>query len=104
PPREPDAFLATAVDPYVNALHRALLRPKRTLRASIRAAHAALIDGVMRKGPDAILADERRALLRHPDLVAELHRRVWDEEDPERAAHWDLPVAARAARGAKTTP
>jgi hypothetical protein len=43
-------------------------------------------------------------LLRHPDLVAELHRRVWDEDDPERAARWDLPVAARPARGASKMP
>ena len=76
PVREADAFLETGVDPYVNALHRALLRPARTLRASIRAAHARLVDEVFGKGAAAVTDGERRALLRHPDLVAELHRRV----------------------------
>jgi membrane glycosyltransferase len=99
PAREPDAFLEAAVDPYVNALHRALLRPARTLGPSIRAAHTALVDEALRKGPAAVTAEERRALLRHPDLVAELHRRVWDEDDAERAALWHLPGAGSGGRG-----
>ncbi len=98
PPAEPDAFLAVAVDPYVNALHQALLRPGRTLNPAIGGARLATVDAAMRNGPEAIGSAERRTLLRHPDLVAELHRRVWDEDDPERAARWDLPVAARGGR------
>ncbi|MEB2286235.1 MAG: glucans biosynthesis glucosyltransferase MdoH [Myxococcales bacterium] len=99
PPGRDDVFVATAVDPYVNALHKALLRPGRKLRASIRSAHAALLDEVVHKGPAEIDAEHRRMLLRHPDLVAELHRRVWDEDDPEIAALWDLPVAPPSTRG-----
>jgi membrane glycosyltransferase len=98
PVRE-DVFVATAVDPYVNALHKALLRPGRRVRATIRAAHTALLDEVVHKGPEDIDPEHRRTLLRHPDLVAELHRRVWDEDDPEIATLWDLPVAPPSARG-----
>lgn len=86
-----DDFVAAVVDPYLNALHRALLRPARRLRVSLRAAHVALLDEVFRKGPGVLTAGDRRALLRHPDLVAELHRRAWDEDVPERAARWNLP-------------
>jgi membrane glycosyltransferase len=86
-----DDFVAAVVDPYVNALHRALLRPARRLRTSLRAAHVALLDEVFRKGPSVLTPADRRALLRHPDLVAELHRRAWDEDVPERAARWNLP-------------
>src|SRR2546429_7271309 len=38
PPREPDGFIRAAVDPYVNALHRALLGRPRSQRATIRPA------------------------------------------------------------------
>jgi membrane glycosyltransferase len=91
PPSNRDEFVAAVVDPYLNALHRALLRPARRLRANLRAAHLALLDEVFRKGPSVLTAADRRALLRHPDLVAELHRRAWDEDVPERAARWNLP-------------
>jgi membrane glycosyltransferase len=86
-----DDFAAAVVDPYLNALHRALLRPLRKLRTSLRAAHLALLDEVFRKGPSVLTPADRRALLRHPDLVAELNRRAWDEDVPERAARWNLP-------------
>jgi membrane glycosyltransferase len=91
PPPPRDDFVTAVVDPYVNALHRALLRPIRQLRMTLRKAHLALVDEVFRKGPSVLTAADRRALLRHPDLVAELHRRAWDEDVPERAARWDLP-------------
>ncbi len=39
-----------------------------------------------------VTAGERRTLLRHPGLVTELHRRIWDEEDPKLAALWHLPL------------
>lgn len=100
PPAREDVFVSTAVDPYLNALHKALLRPGRKLRASIRATHAALVDDVVHKGPDEIGPEQRKQLLRHPDLVAELHRRVWDEDDPEIAGLWDLPVAPPSGRSA----
>jgi membrane glycosyltransferase len=90
-----DGFVAAVVDPYLNALHRALLRPVRSLRASIRAAHAALVDAALEKGPGELAVAERRQLLRHPDLMAELHRRVWDEDDDDRAEQWHLPVLKR---------
>ncbi len=85
-------FVASIVDPYLNALHRALLRPGRSFRASIRAAHAALFDEACRKGPNGVSTPERRTLFRHADTVAEMHRRVWDEDDPERVAQWNLPT------------
>ena len=87
-----DGFVAAIVDPYLNALHRALLRPARSLRPSIREAHAALLDAACRKGPEGLSVAERRMLLRHPRLVAELHRRVWDEDDADRVAQWRLPT------------
>jgi membrane glycosyltransferase len=101
PARERDGFVAAIVDPFLNALHRALLRPVRSLRPSIRAAHAALVDEALRKGPQGLTVAERRLLLRHPDLMAELHRRVWDEDDDDRALQWTLPVGGDGREPAK---
>jgi membrane glycosyltransferase len=91
PPPARDDFVTAAVEPYLNALHRALLRPVRVLGPKLRKAHHGLLDEVFRRGPSVLTAADRRALLRHPDLVAELHRRAWDEDVPERAARWNLP-------------
>ncbi len=91
PPPARDDFVTAAVEPYLNALHRALLRPVRVLGPKLRKAHHGLLDEVFRRGPSVLTPADRRALLRHPDLVAELHRRAWDEDVPERAARWNLP-------------
>ena len=87
-----DGFLAAVVDPYLNALHRALLRPARSLRGSLRDRRAARLDEAYQRGPEGLSPDERRMLLRHPDMLAELHRRVWDEDDLDRVEQWRLPV------------
>jgi len=80
-----------AVDPYVNALHRALLGPRRTLRPSIHAARRALLDRALQNGPDALTERERKILLYDPDLVVALHQRVWAIGGSAPAAHWGRP-------------
>jgi hypothetical protein len=51
PPAERDGFVRAVVDPLVNALHRALLGRRRTLRAEIRGARAALVTRSLAEGP-----------------------------------------------------
>jgi membrane glycosyltransferase len=94
---ERDGFVRAVVDPYVNAMHRALLGPRRSLRPSIRAARRALIDRTLLNGPDALLERERKMLLYDPDLITELHYHVWALGDHERGARWGRP-ANRADR------
>jgi membrane glycosyltransferase len=88
PPAAADGLVRVAVDPYVNALHRALLGPRRTLRPSIHAARGALLDRALRDGPHALSERERKMLLYDPDLVLALHQRVWALDGPARAAPW----------------
>ena len=88
---ERDGFVRAAVDPYVNALHRALLGPRRTLRPSIHAARRALLDRALQNGPDALTERERKILLYDPDLVVALHQRVWAIGGSAPAAHWGRP-------------
>jgi membrane glycosyltransferase len=94
-PAERDGFVRAAVDPYVNALHRALLGRSRSLRRSIRAARRALLDQALAAGPAALGARQRRILLSDPDLVTELHESVWSLPDEAQAGLWGRPGAAR---------
>ena len=91
PDPEHDGFVRAAVDPHVNAVHRALLGPRRSLRATIRAARRALLDRALAEGPEALAARERRILLLDPDLTDALHDAVWGLPERERAARWGRP-------------
>src|SRR5438093_539254 len=79
PERERDGFVRAAVDPYVNALHRALLGRSRSLAPSLQAARQALLERALAEGP----ASERR----HPTL------RVRVQQVPWSAAHEKLITA-----------
>ena len=79
PAPEHDGFVRAVVDPYVNALHRALLGNRRSLKATLRATRRALLDRALADGPAALSMRERRILLSDPDMVDQLHTRVWEE-------------------------
>ena len=91
---ERDGFVRLAVDPYANALHRALLGGRRAVRPSIQAARRSLLEQALARGPAALNARQRKTLLYDPDLVTELHHRVWQLTDPGRAAVWGRPAVA----------
>ena len=96
PEAERDGFVRVAVDPYVNAWHRALLGAPRRLKASIRAERAQLLHRALREGPQALGLRQRRMLLYDPDCVDALHRRVWGLSE-DAAARWGRPGALAAA-------
>ncbi len=91
PPAERDGFVRAAVDPTVNALHRVLLRGRRRLRASIRAARRELLERALAAGPASLTTRERRILLHDPEMTDELHRRVWALPERAEAARWGRP-------------
>jgi membrane glycosyltransferase len=91
PAAERDGFVRAIVDPYVNALHTAFLRTPRRLRDAIRMSRRALMERALEQGPHALGTPERKVLLHDPDVVAELHRRVWQLADRERAELWGRP-------------
>lgn len=88
PGGEVDGFVRVQADPYVNALHRVLLRGPRSLKPSIRAARQALIEQTLAEGPGALAPRQRKTLLYDPDATTELHYRVWACADRERAGRW----------------
>jgi membrane glycosyltransferase len=91
PAAERDGFVRAIVDPYVNALHRALLGTGRRLKGSVRAARAACLDRALAEGPSVLPARQRKVLLSDPDMVDALHARVWSLGDHERAGRWGRP-------------
>ena len=92
PVAQHDGFVRVAADPTLNAIHRALGRGPRSVRPAIRAARRALLARALTDGPDALDLTARRRLLADPQLVTELHERVWALADRHAAARWmDLP-------------
>ncbi len=95
-----DQLLRCAVDPYANALHRAFLGTPRRLRPDIRHARAEALERVLVQGPLAASAFDRRLLLSDPELVDELHRRVWAFSNNEVAERWQSAPDQGAAHAA----
>jgi membrane glycosyltransferase len=102
PPSERDGVVRAVVDPYVNALHRWLLREPRRLRPSIREARSRLLERALVEGPTALDQRARRILLSDPSCVDELHRRVWQLSASERARAWGRPGGELPDAGEET--
>ncbi len=99
PAAERDGFVRAVVDPAINALHRSLLRGRRSVRGEIRAHRAALVMRAIAEGPGALSDRERRTVLLHdPDAVDALHERVWALADGAAAARWGRPGSAAIPR------
>jgi membrane glycosyltransferase len=93
PPAERDGFVRVAVDPFANAVHRALLGRRRSLRERIRRARAALVERALAEGPASLASAERRVLLLDPAATDALHERLWALPDRALAARWGRPGA-----------
>jgi membrane glycosyltransferase len=91
PPAEADGFVRAVVDPFVNALHRALLGKPRSLASDIRRARDRLRMRALYEGPASLSARERRILLHDPELMDALHEGVWALADPVQAMRWGRP-------------
>jgi membrane glycosyltransferase len=98
PATEHDGFVRVVVDPHLNAMHRALLGGRRALRPSIAKTRHALLERALLSGPKALSEREQKMLLYDPDLVIELHHRVWALDSREQAARWGRPASEPAPR------
>ena len=77
---ERDGFVRAIVDPYVNALHRWLLRGRRSLEAvdPREASHARRAGSLGRAGGALATEGAAGSLARLRSECEELHRRVWE--------------------------
>jgi membrane glycosyltransferase len=95
PPFEPlraDYGLMQAVlDPYINAMHVALLRQRRT-SAVAREWFAKLQARLLREGPGKFTNKEKMALLLDPQSMIRLHRELWSLPSDSLAEWWRLAM------------
>jgi membrane glycosyltransferase len=91
PAAEHDGFVRAVVDPFANALRRALLGRPRSLGAEILGARERLRMRALYEGPANLGERERRILMQDPDLIDALHEGVWALADPVQAMRWGRP-------------
>jgi membrane glycosyltransferase len=91
PAVERDGFVRAVVDPFLNALHRAMRGQPRCVRPAIGAERAVLVARALETGPSALTPGQRRVLLSDPDVVDRLHAAVWALSEHDRAARWGRP-------------
>lgn len=95
PPFEPlraDYGLMQAVlDPYINAMHVALLRQRRTSPVA-REWFSKLQARLLREGPGRLTTREKMALLLDPQSMIHLHRELWTRPSDALAEWWRLAM------------
>ena len=95
PPIEPlraDYGLMQAVlDPYVNAMHVALLRQRRTSEG-VGEWFAQLRQRLLREGPAEFSTREKMALLLDAESMIWLHRELWTRPSGGLSAWWRLAI------------
>jgi membrane glycosyltransferase len=96
PELAPDYGLMQAVlDPYVNAVHLALLRERdQTPAAASEERFAPLRERLLREGPQALASRDKLALLLDADSMAALHRDLWSLPAERLAGWWRTAILA----------
>jgi len=83
-------FLRAAVDPGINALHRTLLRGRRSLTPEINRRRDALLDKALHQGPDALSKKEKKELLYDYERMLRLHEQIWELPRDVLATRWNV--------------
>ncbi|HEY1049924.1 MAG TPA: glucans biosynthesis glucosyltransferase MdoH [Prosthecobacter sp.] len=94
-------LMQVCLDPYVNGLHVSLLRKRKTIDVS-RGYLEAIGHRLIKQGPQAVNAQELKALMHDTDTVTHLHYRLWSAADHELAPFW--ATAIRQYNLASTSP
>ena len=85
-------LLQAALDPYVNAVHVALLRAKEDPPPQGGDRFIALRKTLLREGPRALTVRDRIALLTDADSMHALHQELWATPGAELADWWRLAL------------
>jgi membrane glycosyltransferase len=86
-------LMQAVLDPYVNAVHLALLR-ERDQPAVVEGRFAPLREKLLREGPAALSAKDKLALLLDADSMSELHRDLWSMPTERLATWWRTAIRA----------
>lgn len=85
-----EGFVRAVVNPKVLALHTSLILRHRVAAPSIRQRREDIQKKALEKGPEGLSAKEKMELLRDPDQLRELHRKIWRIPNWEKAAKWGI--------------
>lgn len=95
PPIEPlradNGLMQAVLDPYVNALHVALLRQRKPTEEA-REWLAELRNRLLREGPGKVSPKEKMALLLDAESMITLHRDLWSSPAEGLAGWWRLAM------------
>jgi len=97
--REGDQFVHAVLDPLYNAVHVALQRKRESPSAPSSQYGASLAMKLFKEGPDALTAQEKRALLADGPNLAYLHTLIWKTPAVLMHPAWSKALAGyRSAR------
>jgi membrane glycosyltransferase len=85
-------LMRVVVDPYINALHRCLLRERSGRSGEIVRYFEAAQEKLLREGPAALEARDKLALMSDADSIDWLHRQMWLRPSAEIAPWWRLAL------------
>lgn len=86
-------LLLAFLDPIVNAVHVSLLRHRTKVTHATRQYISVLVERLLREGPEALSAREKRAVLWDAEALLRAHRQLWST--PESTLHEWWQVALR---------
>ena len=88
-------LMQAVLDPYVNAVHLALLRERdHAPDPATEGRFAPLRARLLHEGPGALAPKEKTALLLDADSMAALHRELWSQPADRLAAWWRTAIRA----------
>jgi membrane glycosyltransferase len=85
------------LDPYVNAVHVSLLKPRPV---EGREETDRIAERMLREGPRALSREEILRVLLDPDVTLELHRRIWTTPRAQSAVWWSDALTEYRIRAA----
>ena len=91
PLRNDYGLLQAVLDPYINAMHVALLRQRRPGEEA-RGWFMQLRERLLRDGPDKLTAKEKMALLLDAESMIWLHEELWRQPSEALAEWWRLAM------------
>jgi membrane glycosyltransferase len=91
PLRADYGLMQAVLDPYINAMHVALLRQRRTSPVA-REWFSRLQARLLREGPGRFTTREKMALLMDPQSMIQLHRELWTLPPDALAEWWRLAM------------
>jgi membrane glycosyltransferase len=91
PLRADHGLMQAVLDPYVNAMHVALLRQRRASEEA-REWFAQLRQRLLHEGPELFSKKEKMALLLDADSMIWLHRELWSSPQESLAEWWRLAM------------